>query len=78
METSKGVSEAELVAAVSLADPGKKRSKKAVKKVSIIQHVAPAFSDDEAEDEPRRSGYFTFVLHVEVGAPFCLHTWLGK
>jgi hypothetical protein len=56
-KTSEGVSNAEVEATSGLAALSKKKSKKVVKKVRIIQCVAPAFSDDEAEDEPHQSGY---------------------
>jgi hypothetical protein len=42
-KASEGVFDAELASTISLADLDKKRANKAVKKVSVIQHVAPAF-----------------------------------
>jgi hypothetical protein len=57
-KASEGASNVELHATSGLAALSRKKSKKAVKKVAIIQRVALVFSDDEAEGEPRQSGYF--------------------
>jgi hypothetical protein len=62
-KVSEGTSEVELDASSSLADLGKNKSMKAVKKVSItvVRRVSKAFSDDEAEDEPCRPCYFPCI-----------------
>jgi hypothetical protein len=66
-KASEGVSDAEIQAASSLAQLGRKKSKKAVKKVvaAVVQRVPSAFSDDEMSDEACPTG-FSFCLWCDL------------
>jgi hypothetical protein len=63
-KASEGSSEAKILVACSLAELGKKKAKKAMKKVSavVVQCVPSAFSDEEVEDEPRRTSLFSYIF----------------
>jgi hypothetical protein len=62
-KASESTFEAEIQVTSNLAELGRKKAKKAVKKVSvvIVQRVPSAFYDEEMEDEPRLTGFFSCI-----------------